>query len=72
MRTFTVTTEGPNRLGLRELCQHFVDEQWVVDPDARRIVAEYVEDFLGAVVAWLSYLPQARVNLRLLPKLTLP
>jgi len=27
MKTFTVTTEGQNRLGLRELCQRYVDEQ---------------------------------------------
>jgi hypothetical protein len=30
MRTFTVTTEGENRLGLRELCQRYVDGQWLV------------------------------------------
>jgi hypothetical protein len=28
MRTFTITTEGQNRLGLRELCQRYVDGQW--------------------------------------------
>ena len=26
---FNFTTEGQNRLGLRELCQQFADEQWV-------------------------------------------
>ena len=29
MRKFIVTTEGQNRLGLREFCQQFADEQWV-------------------------------------------
>jgi hypothetical protein len=28
MGTLVVTTEGQNRLGLRELCQRYVDEQW--------------------------------------------
>ena len=31
LRTFTGTTEGPNRLGLRELLQRYADEQWVAD-----------------------------------------
>jgi hypothetical protein len=31
MRQFIVTTEGQNRLGIRELCQRFADEQWVAD-----------------------------------------
>jgi hypothetical protein len=31
MRTFTATTEGPNRLGLRELLQRYADEQWVAN-----------------------------------------
>jgi hypothetical protein len=26
---FTATTEGPSRLGLRELLQRYADEQWV-------------------------------------------
>lgn len=45
------------------------------EADSRRrekVQAEYVEDFQGKVVAWLFYLPQARANLRLLPKLILP
>jgi len=29
MRTFTVSTEGENRLGLRQLCQRYVEDQWV-------------------------------------------
>ena len=28
-RRFTASTEGPNRLGLRELLQHYAEEQWV-------------------------------------------
>jgi hypothetical protein len=31
MRVFTATTEGQNRLGLRELLQRYSDEQWVAD-----------------------------------------
>jgi hypothetical protein len=31
MRTFTASTEGSNRLGLRELLQRFADEQWAAD-----------------------------------------
>jgi len=29
MRTFTATTEGPNRLGLCELLDQYANEQWV-------------------------------------------
>jgi|GEM_PF-2083142 len=29
MGTLVVSTEGQNRLGLRELCQRYVDEQWL-------------------------------------------
>ena len=29
MRRFIVTTEGQNRLGLRELCERYANEQWV-------------------------------------------
>jgi hypothetical protein len=29
MRQFIEITEGQNRLGLRELCRRFADEQWV-------------------------------------------
>lgn len=28
MRRFVVTTEGPDRLGLRELCEQFANDQW--------------------------------------------
>jgi hypothetical protein len=31
MRTFTATTEGHNRLRLRELLQAYANEQWVAD-----------------------------------------
>ena len=40
MRKFTVTTEGQNRLGLRELCQQFADEQWVAVPMTPEQAAE--------------------------------
>ena len=29
MRTFIASTEGPNRIGLRELLQRYADEQWI-------------------------------------------
>ena len=29
MRQFVVTTDGKNRLGLRELCEGFVNQLWV-------------------------------------------
>ena len=46
MRKFIVTTEGQNRLGLREFCQQFVDEQWVAvhlpaDQDAESVLREF-------------------------------
>jgi hypothetical protein len=31
MRTFHATTEGQNRLGLRELLQTYADDQWLAD-----------------------------------------
>jgi hypothetical protein len=29
MRRFVATTEGPDQLGLREMCQRFADERWM-------------------------------------------
>ena len=51
MRTFTVTTEGPNRLGLRELCQRYVDEQWVIDHATPGQAAAIVLDTFKRAVA---------------------
>jgi len=31
MRTFHATTEGQNRLGLRELLERYANEKWVAD-----------------------------------------
>jgi len=44
MRTFTATTEGPNRLGLRELLQRYANEQWVADQMTPEQAAESVLD----------------------------
>jgi len=44
MRTFTVTTEGENRLGLREVCQRYVDDQWVADHMTDEQAAESLLD----------------------------
>jgi len=57
MRTFTVSTEGQNRLGLRELCQQYVDEQWVADHMTDEQAAESLFDqFKRAVRAELELL----------------
>jgi hypothetical protein len=29
MRRFIVSADGPNRVGLRELCQRFAGERWI-------------------------------------------
>jgi hypothetical protein len=57
MRQFTVTTEGQNRLGLRELCQRFADEQWVADHLTSAQAAESIlREFKRAVRAELEML----------------
>jgi hypothetical protein len=44
MKQFTVTTEGENRLGLRESCQQFADDEWVADHLTDESAAESVLD----------------------------
>jgi len=44
MRTFTATTEGQNRLGLRELLQRYANEQWVAANMTPTQAAESVLD----------------------------
>jgi hypothetical protein len=57
MRKFTVTTEGPNRLGPREFCQQFVDEQWVaVHLPADQAAESVLREFKRAVRAELELL----------------
>jgi hypothetical protein len=57
MRHFTVSTEGQNRLGLRELCQRFADEQWVADHLTSKQAAESVlREFKRAARAELEML----------------
>ena len=51
MKTFTVTTEGPNRLGLRELCQRYIDEQWVIEHATPEQAAAIVLDTFKRAVA---------------------
>ena len=51
MRTFTATTEGPNRLRLRELLQRYADEQWVADHLTDEQVAESMLDCFKRAVA---------------------
>ena len=40
MRTFTATTAGQNRLGLRELLQRYANEQWVANHFTREQAAD--------------------------------
>jgi len=58
MRTFTVTTEGQNRLGLRELCQRYVDEQWVAahmtDEQAAESLLDQFKRTVGAELELLT------------------
>jgi len=57
MRTFIVTTEGENHLGLREVCLRYVDEQWVAAPMTDGQAAESLLDqFTRAVRAELELL----------------
>ena len=57
MRTFVVSTEGQNRLGLRELCQQFVDGEWVAAHFTDEQAAESVLDrFKRAVLGELELL----------------
>jgi len=57
MRTFTVATKGANRLGLRELCQRYVDGQWVTAHMTDERAAESLLDqFNRAVRAELEML----------------
>jgi hypothetical protein len=57
MRRFIVSTEGANRLGLRELCQQFAEERWVAEHLTRKQAAESVlDEFKRAVLAELELL----------------
>jgi hypothetical protein len=44
MRTFHATTEGQNRLGLRELLERWANEQWIADHMTPEQAAESVLD----------------------------
>lgn len=60
MRTFTVTTEGENHLELRELCQRYVEEQWIAAHMTDEQAAESLLDqFKRAVRAELELLTVA-------------
>ena len=57
MKIFTVTTEGQNRLGLRELCERYVNDQWLAAHMTPEQAAESVLDqFKRAVLAELELL----------------
>jgi hypothetical protein len=44
IKSFTAKTEGRNRLGLRELLQHYADEQWVAESMMPEHAADSVLD----------------------------
>lgn len=57
MRRFVVTTEGPNRLGLRELCEQFANDQWSAAHMTPQQAAEALrEQFRRAVLQELELL----------------
>ena len=46
MRRVIVRTDSPNKLGLRELCQHYCDQRWVAahmtpEPAAESVLDEF-------------------------------
>ena len=44
MRRFTAKTDGRNRLGLRELCEQYANDQWVAAHMTSEQAAESVLD----------------------------
>lgn len=44
MRRFIVTTEGENRLGFRELCEEYANDQWLAAHMTPEQAAESVLD----------------------------
>lgn len=57
MKRFTVTTDGPDRLGLVALCQRYVDEQWLADhATPEQAAAMLREQFRRAVLAEIELL----------------
>jgi len=56
MRQFTVTTEGQNRLGLRELCHQFADQWVAVHLPADQAAESVLREFKRAVRAELELL----------------
>ena len=57
MRRFIAKTEGQNRLGLRELCEQYANDQWVADHMTAEQAAESMLDcFRRAMVQELELL----------------
>jgi len=57
MRTFTVTTEGENRLGLRELCERYCNDQWLAaQVTAEQAAQSVLDQFKRAVAGELALL----------------
>jgi hypothetical protein len=57
VRTFAASTEGENRLGMREICQDYIDEQWLAAHMTDEQAAESLLDqFKRAVRAELELL----------------
>ena len=51
MRHFTVATEGQNKLGLREVCERYVNDQWLAEHMTPSQAAESVLDQFKRAVA---------------------
>ena len=51
MRKRTATTEGPNKLGFRELLQRYADEQWLASHMTDEQAAESVLDCFNRAIA---------------------
>lgn len=64
MHHFTVTTEGQNKLGLREVLERYVNEQWLADHMAPEQAAESVLDQFKRAVAAESYHRSFVLNFR--------
>lgn len=57
MKTFTVTTEGPDRFGLVALCQRYCDEQWLADHAKPEQASEMLrEQFRRALLSEIEML----------------
>lgn len=50
MGRFIVTTEGSNKLNLRQLCEHFINDTWVPTHLTPEQAAEFALDYFRRTV----------------------